>query len=251
MTCEEGEPLMSDKDSAVYAAEAKKLNELFKQKKTAEKDKGNDFKQKTIADAAGWTQPNVSAYLRGIVALKEDSAKVFADALDVPIRAFSPRLAASIAQRELLLNNPLLTKAQVNYVPTIAPSMMDLIRSQLKDPEFTMPMSETVIPVCQKVSRTAFGIELTDNSLSPDYPIGSMFVFDPNLKANPTDLVFVGNKNSDSDYHIREYKIKEITEDGTEKYELVPINMAFPILRENYEILGVAVAETRNLRKID
>lgn len=242
---------MSDQDTAVYAAEAKKLNELFKQKKRIEKERGNDFKQQTIADAAGWTQPNVSTYLRGVVVLKEDAAQVFADTLGVPIRAFSPRLAASIAQRELLENNPMLAKAQVNYVPTITPSMMDLIRSQLKDPEFTMPMSESVVPVCQKVSRNAFGIELTDASLLPDYPIGTMFVFDPSIKASPTDLVYVANKNGDSDYHIREYKIKEITEDGTEKYELMPINSAFPILRENYEILGVAVAATKNLKKIE
>lgn len=240
--------LMSDKDTAVYAAETKKLNELFRQKKAAEKEKGNDFKQKTIAELAGWTQPNVSAYLRGVVVLKEDSAQVFADALGVPVRAFSPRLAASIAQRELLENNPLLTKAKVTYVPIIAPSMMDLIRSQLKDPEFTMPMSESITPVCQPVSNRSFGIELSDLSLSGEYPIGTTFVFDPTLKAQPTDIVYVGNKNADSDYHVRVYEIKEILEDGTERYELRALNNAFPTLRENYEVLGVAIAAVKKLR---
>lgn len=234
-------------DKSIQDAETEKLKELFAAKKSLEKEQGRDFTQGMIAAIGGWTQPNVSAYLRGSVQLKEESALVFSKAFGVPISVFSPRIADRISKREMLAKNPLLNETQVTFVPKVTAKMLDQIRSNLNDPSFIMPMSEETTPVCKSLSNTAFSYDLQDNSLSPKYTIGSSFVFDPFIEPKPTNLVLVANKSKPSDYHIRQYQVSEILEDGREIYELVAFNPAFPTLKDNYEILGVAVAAVEML----
>lgn len=234
---------------AIKKAEAEKLRELFELKKTAEKAKGVTFNQNTIAKAGNWTQPNVSSYLNGIVELKEESALIFSQVLEVPVSSFSPRIAEKITQREMLARNPLLDKITVSYVPLLTAATLDQIRQNLKDESFIMPLSQETTPICMELSSTSFSYALADNSMSNKYEPGTRFVFDPLLKPAPTDLVIVANKNRNGDYHIREYHVTEISDDGVESYELKAYNPAFPTLKENYEILGVAIATVNMLKK--
>lgn len=229
--------------------ESAKLRELYEAKKSSDKQKGLTFNQNTIAAAGDWTQPNVSSYLKGAVELKEESALIFSRALGVPVSAFSPRIAEKISQREMLARNPLLNKVTVSYVPKVDASIMDKIKDNLKEKSFIMPLSSDTTPICKELSSSAFSYELGDNSLTPKYEIGTTFVFDPMVEPLPTDLVFVGNKNRDGDYHIREYCVNEILEDGTDKYELKAYNSAFPVLRDNYQVYGVAVAVVNMLKR--
>lgn len=235
-------------DRSIREAESAKLRDIYESKKEQEKAKGNTFNQVTIAKAGKWTQPNVSAYLNGIVELKEESATFFSNILEVPVSAFSPRLAEKIVQRELLARNPMLSKIEVSYVPKIKPEVMNKIRHNLKDKSFIMPLSDETTPVCKAVSSNSFSIDLEDNSLEPKYNAGTRFVFDPMLKPEPTDLVYVGHKQNLNDYHVREYRVVEILDNGEERYELKAYNEAYPVLRDNYEVLGVAVASVNMLK---
>lgn len=232
----------------IKAKEAEKLRELYEAKKTMAKQRGTIFNQKTIAAAGDWTQPNVSSYLNGIVELKEESALIFSKVLEVPVSAFSPRVAEKISQREMLARNPLLSKINVSYVPRMNADLIDKIKNNLKDQSFIMPLSDDTTPICKQLSNTAFAYELGDNSLNDKYTEGTVFVFDPMVNPNPTDLVFVGNKLKNGDYHIRQYFVTDVREDGSEVYELKAFNPAYPVLRENYEILGVAVATVNMLK---
>lgn len=229
-------------DRSVRDAEARKLKELYEAKKSQEEIKGNTFSQQMIATEGGWTQPNVSAYLRGVVEIKEEAALVFAKCLEVPISAFSPRIANRMLQRELLAKNPATIKAKVTFVPKLSAAALDAIRDNLKDTSLIMPISEDTTPINKPLSNNAFSFDLSDSSMSPKYQAGTSFVFDPMIKPEPTNLVIVGHKTRASEYHIREYCVIDVLEDGKEVYELKPINTAFPILRDNYEVLGVAVA---------
>lgn len=233
----------------VRKEEASKLSELFEMKKEASRVNKNrpTFTQQTIADLGRWTQPNVSAYLRGSVALKDESALVFAEALGVPVSAFSPRLAEVIKQRNILARNPLLGKNNISYVPKLSFSALSEIRHKLKDENFIMPMSEESTPTTNKLSHQSFSIDLRDHSLEPKFSIGTTFTFDPSLSPKPTNIVIAGNRDKPDDFHIRFYKVVEILEDGTEVYELEAKNTAYPTLKTNYEILGVAVSVTTNL----
>ncbi len=232
---------------AVKQSEAEKLRELYELKKSADKQKGLTFTQRTIADLGDWTQPNVSSYLKGAVELKEESALIFSKALEVPVSAFSPRLAEKISQREMLARNPLLSKVTVSYVPKLNAEVLNKIRHNLRDQSFIMPNSSETTPICKELSRTAFSFELEDNSLEK-YAPGTIFVVDPMVEPSPTDLVFVGNKNKDSDFHVREYCVTDVSEDGVESYELKASNPAYPTLKENYEVLGVVVAAVNMLK---
>ncbi|WP_394661415.1 helix-turn-helix domain-containing protein [uncultured Acinetobacter sp.] len=241
---------MKDNETAILKAEASKLSELYKAKKDHEQRMGRKFTQHDIAKIGGWTQPNVSAYLRGIVPLQVSSAEIFAEALGVSVQTFSPRLAAIIAQRDLYADFSSWNGMTVSFVPTLTPQVIDSIRNQLKDKDFIMPSSKITTPITNPVSAHAYGIEVLDQSCLPEYPAGTTIIFDPSLKPEPTDLVYVGNKFQDGDYHIREYKITEIEEDGSLRYKLIPKNNSFPTLGENYEILGVAISASKTIRKV-
>lgn len=229
-------------DRSIREAEAAKLRELYEARKSAARLKDETFNQSMIAKIGGWTQPNVSSYLKGIVEIKEESALVFAEALNVPVSAFSPRIADKISRREMLARNPLLGKREISYVPKLTRTALDKIKHRLNEQSFIMPLSEETTPISKSVSSNSFAYDLDDQSLQPKYPQGTTFVFDPALSPVPTRPVLVSNKNKDNDFHIREYCVTEVLEDGTEVYELRPLNPAFPTLKDNYEVLGVAVA---------
>lgn len=235
-------------DRSIRSAEAAKLRELYEAKKSSEKEKGNTFNQVTIAKSSGWTQPNVSAYLKGAVELKEESALIFSSALEVPVSAFSQRIADKISRREMLSRNPMLNKTHVSYVPKINAETMNKIRNNLRNKCFIMPLSANTTPICKELSKNAFSYDLVDNSLSDKYPVGTTFIFDPFIDPSPTDMVLVGSKQKEDDYHIREYFVTEILDDGTERYELKACNPAYPVLKDNYEVLGVAVAVVNMLK---
>lgn len=233
---------------AIKLSESAKLRELYEAKKSIDKQKGITFNQKTIAAAGDWTQPNVSSYLNGAVELKEESALIFSKALEVPVSAFSPRIAEKISQREMLARNPLLNKISVSYVPKVNAEIMDKIKDNLKDQSYIMPLSSDTTPICKELSSNAFAYELVDSSLAIKYEQGTTFIFDPMVSPSPTDIVFVGNKNRNGDYHIREYCVTDVSEDGVEMYELKAYNSAYPTLKGNYEVLAVAVAVVNMLK---
>ncbi|WP_151825588.1 helix-turn-helix domain-containing protein [Acinetobacter ursingii] len=221
--------------------EAQKLTELYNRKKQLERAKGVNFTQKDIYESAGWSQPNVTAYFKGINQLKIDSALVFANALGCKVEDFSPRLAHQIKMQDI-------EKTQLRYIPILSPLQMDQIRNQLKDKSLNMPISDSFMPICQPISDNAFGIILPDASMSPDYPAGTQLIFDPEIKPNPTDLVYVGSKLEQGVYHVRQYNVIEITQEGQEVIEFTATNKSFPTLRHNFEVLGVAIAAVKNLR---
>ncbi|ENV46210.1 hypothetical protein P255_02957 [Acinetobacter brisouii CIP 110357] len=245
-------------DRAIIELEAAKLSDLFAIKKQEEKEKGRLFTQSNIAKVGGWTQPNVSAYLNGRVELKEDSAQVFSDALDVDIAAFSPRLAERISKREAISRNPLLNKQmRISYIPTIDAETMDSIRPRFKDKDFIMPTQPATTPVCLNLPENAFGYILEDDALEGIntknihskniHPKGTLFVINPEREPKPQDIVLVGNKNKPSDYHFRIYTVLEVTANDEVICSFEPINQNFPVLRENYEIIGVAVISQKSL----
>lgn len=240
-------------DKSVRAAESARLKEIFEQRKSEAKQKGEVFGQANIAKIGGWTQPNVSSYLSGIVELKEESATIFSTALGVPVSAFSPRVAEMISRREMLSRNPLLKQVTVSYVPKYSGQELDVIRPRLYEPGFIMPLSQSTTPICKDLPVNAFAFDIKDASLTstepgkPSYSIGTTFIIDPTLKPMPTNLVLVGHKTRPNDYHVREYCVIDYHEDGTEVYELRASNRAFPLLKDAYIVMGVAVATVNML----
>lgn len=233
-------------DKSIRDAEAESLRKIFEFKKGLEKRNGRLLTQKMVGEKIGWTQPNVSAYLKGSVELREDAAIAFAKAFDVPVSAFSPRIASKILEREVMARNPLGT-TKVTYVPKLNADILNKVRKDLRDKSFIMPMSEETIPVPASLPSNAFAYELKDQSLSEKVPEGTIFVIDPLLAPKPTNFVLVGNKARNDDYHVREYCVLEVMPNGDERYLLKSHNPAYPDLKENYEILGVAVCSINML----
>lgn len=237
---------MSDKSHVLE--EAAKLREIYDLRKCEAKKEGRFFGQKLIAKAGNWSQPNVSAYLKGVVELKEDSALVFSSALNVPVSAFSPRVAALITQREALARNPSLGKTAITFVPRLTAEQLYKIRHDLTRTDFIMPHTSHTTPISKELSSHAFGFQLADKSLESKFVEGTEFVFEPGLKPVPTDFVCVAHKVRPNDIHIRKYAVTAIKDDGTESYKLQALNPSYPDLGEDYEVIGVAVAVVNMLK---
>lgn len=77
----------------VESAECKKLRAIYNEKK---RDLG--LSQERLGELIGITQSGVNMYLSGKNALNLPIARQFADALNVPIGAFSPRLASDLLE---------------------------------------------------------------------------------------------------------------------------------------------------------
>ncbi|WP_448682616.1 LexA family protein [Pseudomonas nicosulfuronedens] len=75
----------------IEEAECKALKQIFQKKK---RDLG--LTQSSVAEAFGMTQTAISMYLNGANALNVRIASLFARLLQVPVSAFSPRLADAI-----------------------------------------------------------------------------------------------------------------------------------------------------------
>nr|DAN07185.1 MAG TPA: hypothetical protein [Caudoviricetes sp.] len=97
----------------------------------------------------------------------------------------------------------------------------------------------------QSISRRAFAFQVRDASMRPACLPGDLVVIDPDEPITPGIMVAatVGSASA----VVRKYRVRSIGEDGSEAFELVPLNEDYPIIRSintPVVILG-AVAELR------
>lgn len=95
------------------------------------------------------------------------------------------------------------------------------------------------------VSPHTFACRVRDTSMQPACLPGDLVIVDPNAPIAPGAMIAatVGG----AAIVIRKYRVRSIAEDGTEVFELIPLNEDYPILRSTNtptEILG-AIVELR------
>jgi SOS-response transcriptional repressor LexA len=220
------------------------LNALYKSKK-----KALNLSQEKIA-IEGLQASNQSAashYLTGRNALNVEAAAVFARYLQVPVSAFSNRLAQQIARlAEAEHSSP----DQLQVVDTlfrypiiewdVAGNLMPGDDLPPLDPANRYESSE------YKANGLAFWLAVGGDSMSAasgqSIADGSLILVDTGIPAFPGKLVIAKHAGS------HQATFKKLVEDGGQRL-LRPLNLAYPIelLAEDCRIIGVVVRAVMKL----
>lgn len=78
------------------------------------------------------------------------------------------------------------------------------------------------------VSSSTFAVWVKGNSMEPDFSDGDLIIIDPDITPLPGDFVIA--KNGDEEATFKKYRPRGYKKDGSEIFELVPLNEDYPKL---------------------
>ncbi|KLU15018.1 MULTISPECIES: LexA family protein [Xenorhabdus] len=77
-------------------------------------------------------------------------------------------------------------------------------------------------------SERAFALRIDGDSMEPDFKAGDIVVIDPEIYPNPGEFVVAANCEQEATF--KKYRPTAINIDGTQHFELIPLNSDYPIL---------------------
>ena len=101
-----------------------------------------------------------------------------------------------------------------------------------------------------KLSSRSFALEITGDSMQPDFQPGDRIIIDPEVQPQPGD--FVVAKNGEEETTFKKYRVRSITPNGATVFELVPLNTDFSTMRSDEVpicIVGTMVEHRKYRRK--
>lgn len=100
------------------------------------------------------------------------------------------------------------------------------------------------------LSRWAFALEIEGESMLPEFRPGDRVIIDPDLSPNPGD--FVVAKNGKEEGTFKKYRPRGVAEDGSEIFELVPLNEDYATVRSDQtqlRVIGVMTEHRKRYRR--
>lgn len=95
-------------------------------------------------------------------------------------------------------------------------------------------------------SPRAFFLQITDDSMYPEFREGDRVLIDPEIKPQPGE--YVAAKYGRQQTLFRKYRLHGVDSSGKEVFELVALNEDHPTLRSDKQALSV-IGTTRELRR--
>lgn len=98
-------------------------------------------------------------------------------------------------------------------------------------------------------SISTFALNVKGKSMEPEFKEGDTIVIDPDIFPNPGDYVVA--KNGSGEATFKKYRSRGISDDGTDIFELVPLNPDYATLSSTQThiiIIGVVVEHRRKMR---
>lgn len=117
--------------------------------------------------------------------------------------------------------------------------------TEVTDP-YALGACEKEIAVLAEVSRFAFALRITGNSMVPEYADGDIVIIDPQVAPQPGDCVVA--KNHEHEATFKKFRPRGRNEQGVEYFELVPLNPDYPTLRSDVEHLRIIGTEVQHNR---
>ncbi|MEQ5075990.1 S24 family peptidase [Providencia alcalifaciens] len=102
----------------------------------------------------------------------------------------------------------------------------------------------------QDLSNQAFALRIEGDSMEPDFKTGDIVIIDPEVEPIPGEFVVAAN--GDQEATFKKYRPTHIMMDGTQHYELVPLNNDYPVLdseKIQLRIIGTMVEHRIYRRK--
>ena len=215
--------------------------------------------QGALAEMVGCSQTAISKLLTG----KSERSKYLAEiahALQVPIEdltgiapSASPR-SGGYPENQPARATPLDRNveaaecSQFQTVPLISSVAAGRL-TEIVDP-YTLGACEKEISVIVEVSRYAFALRITGDSMMPEYAEGDIVIIDPAVRPQPGDCVAA--KNDEEEATFKKFRPRGRNDAGVEYFELVPLNPDYPTIRsdiEHLKIIGTEVQHNRIKRR--
>jgi SOS-response transcriptional repressor LexA len=231
-------------------ADATRLERIFKERKRLHRH----LTQESMAECAGWTQSNVSQYLKGKIALNLKAAIQFSKFLGVEVGEFSPTLA------QQLLGVVPQVRGQAGALPRMAVGpTTDVLRgrevpliswvnagahAEAADP-YAVGDAEKTYPCPSAHGPRTFalrvrGVSMQNPAGNPTFFEKEVIFVDPDREAVHGSLV-IAKMNNDHEVTFKQLLI----EDG--RHFLKALNPAWPDgiveLTEDSSIIGVVIAK--------
>jgi len=119
--------------------------------------------------------------------------------------------------------------------------------SQWRSSKATYEVTEPIewLYTDQKLSNQAFALEISENSMLPEFKEGDRVIIDPEIKPQPGDFVAASNHEGAT---FKKYRLRGINPSGDSVYELVALNDDYPTMhsaQEDIKILGTMIEHRR------
>lgn len=99
-------------------------------------------------------------------------------------------------------------------------------------------------------SRWTFALEISGESMLPEFRPGDRVIIDPELSPMPGDYVVA--KNDSEEATFKKYRPRGRSADGTDVFELVPLNDDYPTIRSDehsMRVIGVMIEHRKRYRR--
>tara|TARA_R100001230_G_scaffold3259_1_gene1001 strand:+ start:333 stop:1073 length:741 start_codon:yes stop_codon:yes gene_type:complete len=227
-------------DPAIVAEESARLKEIYKARKREDKS----LNQHIVADRCGWSsQGSVSQYITGRMPLNIEALLKLANALHFQPAEVSERLAPLLPKNQVKETRQTYHSGE-NVTPDTDAGRMLPVIGEVQAGAFCEAVdnfhpgdSDEWIHSGGPVSSRAFVLRVDGTSMVPDVYPGDRVVIDPDIEAQPGDIV-LAKRTSD-----QTVTLKRLRREGGSFY-LEASNPAFPdrIIRlsEEWTICGKA-----------
>lgn len=102
----------------------------------------------------------------------------------------------------------------------------------------------------EKVSEKTFALDVVGDSMSPTFAEGDRLIVDPSIAPRAGDYVIATNDKHEATF--KRYKQLGVSSNGTEIFELVPLNEFYASYRSDetpLAIVGVVISYSRRVRR--
>lgn len=232
----------------LYEKESAELKRLFKEK--------SPYSQREFADKYNLGTPgNVWQYLNGKRALNVKIASAFAKGLGISVSDFSPRLAKEIANLQIEKIAPV-EMPRLKKVPRISfvQAGLHTETGQTREKGWYIENGEYDW-VDENFPDDTVTMKVQGRSMEPQFKEGDIVVVDPTLNPLPGDFVVALRECPFTDSiesTIKKYRPTGYNDNGSEVFDLVPLNPDFPTLksdRDKCKVFGVVIEHRISFRR--
>lgn len=234
--------------NTLYEQEAAKLKLLFNEKSPLSQ---REFARKYNLGTPG----NVWQYLNGKRALNVKIASAFAKGLGISVSDFSPRLAKEIANLQIEKIAPV-EMPRLKKVPRISfvQAGLHTETGQTREKGWYIENGEYDW-VDENFPDDTVTMKVQGRSMEPQFKEGDIVVVDPTLNPLPGDFVVALRECPFTDgieSTIKKYRPTGYNDNGSEVFDLVPLNPDFPTLksdRDKCKVFGVVIEHRISFRR--
>ena len=233
--------------------DAERLKNIYTNRKSELAATGGRLTQEELASRCGWSgQSTVSQFMNGLVALSLEALISLSRELNVSPDEISPTLAAKHGLTRLVpqlatFQNVTTAEMGSHKVPVL--SYVQAGNWQENNEYSGIDGGYEYVTADLDDDSCAFAVWIQGNSMTPEFNEGDLIIVDPDVVPLPGD--FVVAKNGGEECTFKKYRPRGHKEDGSEIFELVPLNEDYPTLRSEtcpIRIIGTMI-EHRKFRR--